>query len=1178
MKMFCCFIFAVLFFAVNSCAMSDSPCRDGESVFSGNYPAECLKYITMEPSAGIDRGAALKLTPDQWHNPTLGFHCGGKSRKDLTSFTALEFYFRSPDSDPGSPTIQLKTWNQSSNVVRIRDYIAGGNIDDTYRLVSIPLSVFRTPAWDLGNVENLVWNLDAKRRTYFVDRIELKETSAPSLIIEGEYAPFPESDTVLKLNFTKRWQEDTVRDIKNYSVSSPTDPAYVNPLHPVEVGLHYRVHGFSPSKVPYVRFSSFIRLPFPLKDGNRYILRVSGIKDSFCNSMLSTEVTLQYDDRKIVNPNIKVNQEGYLPEGRKVGYVGGYFGDLGGGAWTVGNRGAIFSWKQGQGWKKNESPADSNLRSISGLREDDLYCVGDGGEILHFNGDTWKKHESPTASDLRSIYFGPQGIGWAVGRNGVILRNTGAKWENVPGITTETLNGVWAGSRDSAWTVGDNGVILKWSGKNWINDERVTRTNLNAIGSGGDSDQLWAVGDNGTVLLRSHGKWKPYTATPTGKAALRCLSVDPGGGVWIGGDNGLLWHKPASVSEFKVIEISSDKSIYGLTRQNARRLWAAGSKGLLLRHTAEGVEWCPEKNIEPDDFAGIFSLPYGVMRLPKPATQVSLLEAGTGKTALKVPLKLETYNWNLSGEDVYSFDFSSIRTSGLYRAFIPGIGVSAPILISDSALNKAAYATAHAFYYQRCGTPLTGPYAEREFVRPLCHEHNPIGRKIDADFHESLPKTPLYSGEKPGEMIDTQGGWHDAGDYGKYMPTAAAALWYLFTGYEIDGSKFLDGAWNIPESGNGVPDLLDETRWELDWIVKIQAEDGGVYHKQTSQTWFNAMPQDEKSPRFLFEKTTHDTALAAAVLANGARLWRPYDSRLAETYLVRAKKAWDFLEGHPAAVPDGGFRNPKGNVTGEYRDKEDIDNRLWAATELYRATGQQAYKDYFESWWRKNKNHPWGWNTWQDFYRCAYWAYLNSGWPNPDLAINREIKRGLLEKANKVIELTNNNPYRNGARLNVPDWIGWGAFTQSSEYSFLLLQAWSVTRDMKYRDMALLNLDTQLGANPLSMSFITGLGHRSPKDPLHLPSTYDGIDKPIPGLPVFGPTAHLPNNQPYYVASQSDLNSFPQSRDTLDPYPILRRYIDANQLVPMSEFTIVELAACAATINILAQKPDFRGN
>jgi hypothetical protein len=133
-----------------------------------------------------------------------------------------------------------------------------------------------------------------------------------------------------------------------------------------------------------------------------------------------------------------------------------------------------------------------------------------------------------------------------------------------------------------------------------------------------------------------------------------------------------------------------------------------------------------------------------------------------------------------------------------------------------------------------------------------------------------------------------------------------------------------------------------------------------------------------------------------------------------------------------------------------------------------------------------------------------------------------------------------------------------------------LLQAYTVSRDPKYLTSALLNLDTQLGANPLSMSFITGLGKRFPKDPLHHPSIHDDVKDPVPGIPVFGVAAHLTNNQPYYIAAQKDENSFPHSNTPMDPYPILRRFIDAHELVPMTEFTIIEMAVAAGVFNLLA--------
>jgi len=329
------------------------------------------------------------------------------------------------------------------------------------------------------------------------------------------------------------------------------------------------------------------------------------------------------------------------------------------------------------------------------------------------------------------------------------------------------------------------------------------------------------------------------------------------------------------------------------------------------------------------------------------------------------------------------------------------------------------------------------------------------------------------------------------------------------------------------------------------------------------------MPHEEQTPRFLFEKTTHDTALAAAVFGCASRLWRTFDSQASEDYLNRAERAWGFLRTHTETTPPGGFKNPAGTVTGEYNDADDADNRLWAAAELYRTTGKKEYREYFEQWWANN-DHTRGWNNWQHFYKCAYWAYLRANQPGANTDIQEDILNGIMRNADQLVTLTERNPYRNGARLDVPDWIGWGAFTQSSEYAFPLLQAWALSSHQKYLDAATLNLDAQLGANPLSFSFITGLGVRYPHDPLHKVSLYDGVDEPVPGIPVFGVFAHMSNGQPFYLAAQTDENSYPYSYATTDPYPILRRYVDAHELVPMSEFTIVDMAIAAGVFNLLA--------
>ena len=1135
---------------------------DNYVLYEDSVTASCLYYIQEVAGEGVNGGNALKLTPTRWNMPRFNLYCGGGSRRDFRPYDVIEFHFRSPAADPGDLSFWLTKWNQASNTVSIRDYIAGGVIDNTWRVVTIPLADLATSSWDLADVEMLYWGLSPSNLIYYVDHIVLRQSVAPELSTSGETAPFPESGTVLRLTFSKRYNEATARDPQNYSLQSATDSAYSFAVVPQDAGLHYLVQDFSASGGAQVRYDVFLKLPNALQNGNAYVLSVQGIADDSGNMMTPVQYSFNYDDRTLLNHNIKINQVGYLPTAPKVGYVGGYGGDLGGGAWALGQGGALFVWDEQKGWQSVSTGLKSSLRAAFAVREDDVWCVGDGGVILHWNGSQWERATSPTSRNLNAVHFGPTNIGWAVGASGTCLRWENGSWSVTPTPTTKTLRGIWAGPKDTAWAVGDGGVILYWDGAKWVADEKPTSANLLAI-SGAHPDWLWAVGANGTVLRRTYGRWSVFTQTPGTSLTLRAVATDPGGQVWIGGDDGLLWRKPGfGDSAFTAEASATSAAIQSISRQHGRRIFAVGNGGVLTSMNESG--WKNDGKLGSKTLYGVFALPYGVLRLPKSLSSVQIVNTQTSQTVMTVPLKLEAANWQLSGEDVYSFDFSALTTAGKYQAYVPGIGVSDPFEIGPEVLRNAAYTTARGLYYQRCGTALQTPYAESSFVRAAEHQN-------DAVLHSSLASCELCSPtESPGTRVDTHGGWHDAGDFGKYLPTAAASLWYLLTAYDIQPNQFADGTWNIPESGNGIPDLLDEARWEVDWIARMQAADGGIYHKLTTETWFEGLPTNDTGTRYLYQKTTHDTALGAAVFAMAARLWQPFDSNLAQSYLDRALLAWQFLQAHPIASPVGGFKNPSGTGTGEYNDSDDSDNRLWAAAELYRTTGDAAYRQYFESWWAANA-HDWGWNNWQHFYQCAYWAYLRSA--GGSSTIKQNIADQLFNAADKMVDYTYANPYRNGARLDVPEWVGWGAFSQSTKYSFPLLQAWRLSEDSqaksKYLNAALLNLDAQLGANPLAASFITGLGARPPKDPLHMTSIHDQVGKPVPGIPVFGVAAHLSNNNKYYIASQSDANSYPYRNEVMDPYPILRRYIDTHELVPMSEFTIVDMAICAGSLGLL---------
>ena len=1169
LKHFLLLLFVAFVFCLPDISFGEDPSISQTNqyiLFEDLYAVDCLKYSELVNFEGVNETNALKLTPDRWHSPAVVFYCGGENRRDFTAYDVIQFDFRSPDTDPGNPSFNLQTWDRSSNTVFIRDYIDEGILDNTWHKVTVPLKALKTPDWSLGNVEKITWNKDAENRTFYVDNIILKSITPLELLFSEQDAPFPENNTVLRLRFDKRYNESDARDPANYTLSSSSDPAYISPQHPIDTGIHFRVTGFTESKTPIMRWEVFLEFKDPFLNSEEYSLTVENIRDASGNTIKPSRHLFQYDDFSLLNHNIKTNQAGYLPDGPKIGYAGGFFGDLGGDGWAVGDGGAIFRWSDKAGWRKETSPVDSVLRAVAAIRKNRAWAVGNGGTILRWDGSSWDKIDSPVTEDLLAIHFGPRNIGWISGENGLAIRIENETLEIMSTPTRQTLRGIWAGAEDMAWAVGDGGTILKWENGQWSMDETPIQEDLHAIG-GPHGDWLWASGKSGSVLLHRYGKWISYDETPSTSLTLNAVICDPGGQIWIAGNGGLLWRKSGfGSSPFEIQTSASTSNISALARQHARAVWAVGQNGLYLEQTAGS--WKKETGVCLENLYGLCALPYGAMRMPGSSPNASIRDVYTGRMVFSVPLELRAANWVLSGEDVYTFDFSSLTSPGTYEAYIPGVGLSHPFSIGEDSLAHAAKTAARGLYYQRSGMALEPPWAEEQFSRPLSHEFDPKGRKIDAAFHSSLTGSPLYNGETPGEMFDAHGGWYDAGDYGKYLPTGAVALWFLLTAYDMSPASFNDGDWNIPESGNGVPDLLDEARWEIDWIARMQAPDGGVYHKLTAETWFSGMPHEQEGPRFIYEKTTHDTAIAAAILSSSARLWHTFDVLLADNYLSRAELAWTFLENHPEPTPEKGFHNPTGIRTGEYNDTDDADNRLWAAAELYRTTGKEKYRHFFEQWWNTN-SHTSGWNNWQHHYKSAYWAYLRSCHRDANVGIQAEIAEKLIQNAENIVQFTQRNPYHNGARLDVPDWIGWGAFTQSMEYAFPLLQVWTLTREKKYLVAAALNLDAQMGANPLSLSFITGVGKQYPRDPLHKISVYDQVEEPVPGIPVFGVFAHMSNGQSYYAATQSDKNSYPQSYTSVDPYPILRRYIDAHELVPMSEFTVVDMAITTGVLNIM---------
>jgi len=445
-----------------------------------------------------------------------------------------------------------------------------------------------------------------------------------------------------------------------------------------------------------------------------------------------------------------------------------------------------------------------------------------------------------------------------------------------------------------------------------------------------------------------------------------------------------------------------------------------------------------------------------------------------------------------SGDVVQAADFSAVRTAGAYYVEVPGTGRSWTFSIAPDVFARTYYLAMRAFYGQRCGTAVDLGPEFPTYKHAACH--------LEGSFHASSGK----QGRR-----DNIGGWHDAGDYGRYMVNSGIATGTLLWAFEMFASKLREIKLNIPESGNGAPDILNEIRWNLEWMLKMQDDDGGAWPKQTSAHFCDfIMPEDDHLPSEVIGtgkppyKSTCATADLAAVAAIAARVYQPFDKDFAARNLRAARAAWAWAERYPAAT----FRNPPGISTGEYGDSDCGDERLWASAELWRTTGKDQYNRYFVA-------HYAGYlaslraldaETWRVVAPMGLWAYALAARPDSDSSALAAVRDAALAAAHGTLERTRRNPYH--ISLGYRDF-SWGSNGLVANYGMELLIANALSPDHAYLESALDNLHYLLGRNTFSLSWVTQVGEHSFRHPHHRPSGADHNPEPWPGLLSGGPNS-----------------------------------------------------------------------
>lgn len=435
----------------------------------------------------------------------------------------------------------------------------------------------------------------------------------------------------------------------------------------------------------------------------------------------------------------------------------------------------------------------------------------------------------------------------------------------------------------------------------------------------------------------------------------------------------------------------------------------------------------------------------------------------------------------LSGDTVYQGDFSAFDTPGKYR-IISGQMSSAAFEIGSHVYDKLLYDVMRGFYFLRCGCALDKAHAG-EYTHTACH----TGEAMEWENH-SVRKTVL-------------GGWHDAGDYGRYVSPGAVALGHLLYAWALFPDALEKLSLNIPESGNGMPDVLNECRYELEWLFQMQREDGAVYHKLT--TAFHApfvMPEEDKEQMYLLPVCSFATADFAAVLALASRVYRPYDSAFADRLIDAAGKAYRWLEDHPEFL---GFRNPPGCGTGGYYERDDHSNRWWAAAEMYACTGDEQYLAHAKTQLNKQISlTALGWGDVGSFGTLA----LITGPYSIDEGLANQLKVAVLERATQLETAADGCGY--GAAMGENDY-GWGSNMSLMAHGMIFAIADFLEGGKRYREYMLQQLHVLMGVNALGISYVTGNGEYACNKPHLRPAYADGINDCMPGMVSGGPNRHL---------------------------------------------------------------------
>jgi endoglucanase len=432
-------------------------------------------------------------------------------------------------------------------------------------------------------------------------------------------------------------------------------------------------------------------------------------------------------------------------------------------------------------------------------------------------------------------------------------------------------------------------------------------------------------------------------------------------------------------------------------------------------------------------------------------------------------------------------DFSDFTEPGSYYVQVVG-GPRSPVFrIASDVYDAPLEASILGLYGQRCGVEVHFSWNGSRFGHGACHLR-------DGDMTYSEIE------HEDNEIKDGVGGWHDAGDYGKYTVNAAFAAAQMLKAWEHFSDKLDDRRFPIPEKGGDLPDLLDEVRFQMEWLLKMQFPDGQASHKLTAINFppDNLMPSFHDATRYFTPMSTAATADLVAVLAQAARVYEQYDAKFAETMLDAATLGMQYLSQHSEHVNAPPTGMGATFQTGGYGDGSSQDERLWAKVEYWETTGDSDVLEAIEESIGSVYPRP-NWD-WQDMANLALYTYVLSEREGRNPEIVEALRTAIIAQADALVVAAERDGY--GRAL---DNYYWGSNGLVARVTMNLAVAQKLDPKPGYVGAMTQQVDHLLGRNPFARSYVTGVGYFPPQAPHHRPSIGDGVVPPWPGNLVGGP-------------------------------------------------------------------------